>query len=339
VPESLHDTNFSIIEHSATSLNKGQLYFNMTNHNGLTKPPSFLHTLPPELHLEIYTHLLTTPSPLKGRTSRGIERYDIHTSILRTCKQIHDEARHVFFGRNTFCITPLPPSSHYPSPEEESGERSATSEPPLQPKDLLLIRHLSIDILYYPKTLTIGTWSDGRGWLPISTGAQAYITSLSHLLHGVGANLKSLEIRADARPHTTPIPLDEYGYIDSRGCVLDIKKYLTGFYFADQHPAFQNALAALTNVGSFSLQFDFEEIYFSFTVRKEELVGRNLTSLAGQVLSLRQSAMSGLLGGKDGVAEDDQGAEGKMGEEGIVLDWPWRDEERRGGRRGFAMGM
>jgi hypothetical protein len=301
----------------------------MANYNGLTEtpsrtfsPPSLLHTLPPELRLEIYTHLLTTPHPFFVCTARGAQKYNIHTAILRTCKQIHNEARHVFFSRNTFAITPLPsvsPAYHRSPPNAaEKGETGDEEggllkfEPPLQQIDLPLLRHLSIDILYYPKTLTIGTWSDDRGWLPIAPRAQEYITSISHMLSAVDANLRTLEITADVRPYTTPVLLHEYGYVGGRGGVLDVKKYLTGFYFADQNPAFGDAIAGLRNVKDVELRFEFKESWFRFTVTRDEVTERKLVGLAGEVLTMREA-----------FEEVDRGGDvEKAGK--VVLDWPRR---------------
>jgi hypothetical protein len=74
-----------------------------------TRSP-FLDILPPDLRLHIYTHLLVSPTPIKGPVARlhQAETYGLNTAILRTNKQIHDEARTVFLGRNTFSINSLP---------------------------------------------------------------------------------------------------------------------------------------------------------------------------------------------------------------------------------------
>ncbi|KAJ4369203.1 hypothetical protein N0V83_006288 [Neocucurbitaria cava] len=127
----------------------------------ITSPSPFLN-LSTELRINIYEHLLVSQIPLKGRTARLDEKYDLHTSILRVNKQIHDEARSVFFGRNTFYLTSMPPLRpwkiyDYEKEEIREEEGSGAFEPPLQLKDLPHVRHLHIDLLYYPKTTRSST--------------------------------------------------------------------------------------------------------------------------------------------------------------------------------------
>lgn len=65
--------------------------------------PTFL-TIPPELGLEIYRHLLISQRPISLNTSqipRPSNRVD--TAILRTCRSINNEAESVL-AKNTFVI-------------------------------------------------------------------------------------------------------------------------------------------------------------------------------------------------------------------------------------------
>ncbi|KAL6153288.1 hypothetical protein ACJBU6_08441 [Exserohilum turcicum] len=168
-----------------------------------TRSP-FLDVLPPELRLHIYSHLLVASSPLKGPVARQDTSYDLHTAILRTNKQIYHEARSIFFGRNTFYITSIPPSrpstgSDEDAEDHDEEEGSGAFEPPLQLRDLPLVRHLQVDLLYYPKSMH--TIRDRRSgiWIPVCVGAQRYSTSLSFLLSAVETRLLSLKLCADTR--------------------------------------------------------------------------------------------------------------------------------------------
>ncbi|KAK1913469.1 hypothetical protein P3342_005405 [Pyrenophora teres f. teres] len=92
-----------------------------------TRSP-FLHVLPAELRLHIYTLLLVTPSPLKGPVARESTKYDLHTAILRTNKQIHAEARSIFFGKTP---STLPRSRRQHPPMMEMTPRAQAPSNPL----------------------------------------------------------------------------------------------------------------------------------------------------------------------------------------------------------------
>jgi hypothetical protein len=240
----------------------------------MATPPTFLSILPPELRLRIYTQLLVASNPLKGPGARQAqnEKYDIHTAILRTNKQIFSEARHVFFGLNTFSISSVPP-------QDSSDEASGAFEPPLQLKDLSLIRHLDVDLIYYPRVLRTELKRGGNGWQPVSNGAERYITCLSFLLGGVKDTLQTLKIGADVRPYTSTTTEEDN--------VLDVTKYLTGFQYADQTLRFKQAIAALP-IKQLQLRFEFAETYFDFKVEKDVLDRWSLMYLAGQ-LAIKKS--------------------------------------------------
>ena len=269
----------------------------------------FLDVLPPELRLNIYSHLLVASTPLKGQLARKDKTYDLHTAILRTNRQIYYEARSVFFGKNTFYITSIPPTSSRTNQGpggEDAGdddvEGSGAFEPPLQLRDLPLVRHLEIDLLYYPKTML--TVQDRRTgiWKPVCVGAQRYSTSLSYLLSAVETRLLSLKLCADARRYMDDARPSDHAISNTNSNHststtnttnskdhddrLQTQRLLTGFYMADANPLFRKALARL-HIADMALHFDFPESYFDFVVVKKVLCRQNLVELAGQVLNVR----------------------------------------------------
>ncbi|KAH7562098.1 hypothetical protein J3E72DRAFT_383602 [Bipolaris maydis] len=323
-----------------------------------TTHSAFLDMLPPELRINIYSHLLVASTPLKGQLARQDKTYDLHTAILRTNRQIHHEARSVFFGKNTFYITSIPPSSsplppparsdsqaggeHDDDYDEEQG--SGAFEPPLQLRDLPLVRHLEIDLLYYPRSMQ--TIRDRRTgiWKPVCVGAQRYSTSLSYLLSAVETRLLSLKLCADTRRYldetvvvvasvsndsssssstttTTASAGDDIATTTSNTTNtaskdnddrLEAQRILTGFYMADTNPLFRKALARL-HVADMALHFDFPESYFDFVVLKKVLCRQNLVELAGQVLDVRSDIRFKAAAKQDAGADDaydipDQGA-------------------------------
>jgi hypothetical protein len=260
-----------------------------------------LDILPPDLRLHIYTHLLVSSTPIKGPVARlhQAETYSIDTAILRTNKQIHDEARTVFLSRNTFSINSLPqPIDH----DDDDG--NGAFEPPLQLADLRLIRHLHVDLLYYPNVLKTAKGKDRLGWKPMCLGAERYINSLSFLLSFTKESLLSLKLKADVRPYT-PANQD-----------FDIKQFLTGFHVVDQSLRFKQALM----VPEVSLRFDFADVYFDFVVERERMLRGSLVQLAGLVVMKRSEI------GLEGVLEDlgregeKRGVPGRM--EDVTLAWP-----------------
>jgi len=247
--------------------------------------PSPLLTLPPDLRQRIYTHLLVSPTPLKGRIARQHqnEKCNLHTSILRVNKQIGNEAKHIFFGLNTFSISSVPPTQS----QIDDGEGSGAFEPPLQLKDLNYVRSLEIDLAYA-----------GPG------SAERYMTSLSFLLAHAKTSHTQLSLVGDARPHTSP---------DGS---LDHRAFLAGFHAATLSARFQAALTALP-VQSVDVKFEFEDMRFDFDVRKEVLVGGewSLEWLAGQVLLKRvELGLGGILGEVEDVVGGDEVLEGEGAE-------------------------
>ncbi|KAF2830239.1 hypothetical protein CC86DRAFT_274217, partial [Ophiobolus disseminans] len=236
--------------------------------------PSLL-TLPPDIRLRIYTPLLTSPHSLKGPTARQSSPekplYNIHTAILRVNKQINTEARHVFFGMNVFSLSAMPPVQEV---EDEEEDGSGAFEPPLQLKDLALVRRLEIDLVYAgPRT-----------------GAERYIQNLSFVLGAVKSSLIALRIAGDSRAHATQDGCAGLGGMGGGDGMeeggMDVKTYLRGFLAASSSPRFLDALAAL-HTKTIALGFDFEDVCFRLSVEKDVLAKGWLVWIVGQVLVAR----------------------------------------------------
>lgn len=282
----------------------------------------FLDVLPPELRIQIYTHLLVASTPLKGPLARAFhsETYDIHTSILRTNKQIYSEARHVFFGLNTFHITSAPSLSLDGEEEEASG----AFEPPLQLKDVPLIRHLEIDLIYYPKRLRFAIPGDVKAWMPISPGADRYMTSLSFLLNGMRKTLLGLKLFADIRPYGITGQDEKIDEDD----MFEVEKFLTGFYAADRNWRFRDTLTTMS-MDAVDLRFEFAESWFDITMEREMWREKRLVVLAGQVLvarsEIRIRAATEVVEEEEEVVLESDKMKGLLDE--IVVHWPLQKSE------------
>lgn len=284
-----------------------------------TKSP-FLDMLPPELRLRIYDYLLVTDTTLKGVVARGTTRYGLETKILRVNKQIYAEARNAFFGRNTFYVTSLPNQT------DDDTEGSGAFEPPLQVKDLSLIRHLVVDPLYYPKKLQ--TQPSVGGWKPVCPAAERYVMNLTHLLTLVESTLLSLSFNTDTRPYASfssemfdTLSSDDEGL----DVALDVKKVLTAFHIIEEHSRFRKAVSDLHCVRDVAVTFNFPESDFNFNVEKRELCKRGLLFLACQTVFARSEikikAMLEELG--DDGSEEARYEESENGS--ILLDGPRRE--------------
>ncbi|KAJ4994345.1 hypothetical protein SVAN01_00174 [Stagonosporopsis vannaccii] len=259
---------------------------------------TLLDMLPPELRLRIYDYLLVADQSLKGIVARRNTRYGLDTRILRVNKQIHAEARNAFFGKNTFYITSLP------SRDDDDLEGSGAFEPPLQPRDLPLIRHLEVDPLFYPKTLK--TEPGVGGWKPVCPAADRYIMNLTHLLGFVKSTLLSLSFTADTRRYASfsdeafgALASDDESLDDS----LDVKKVLTAFHVIEKNVRFRNAVSDLVAVRSVAVAFLFPESDFNYKVEKLELCKRGLLLLACQTVFARSEIkIKAML---DGLSEDE----------------------------------
>ncbi|KAJ4381181.1 hypothetical protein N0V86_003529 [Didymella sp. IMI 355093] len=276
----------------------------------------FLDLLPPELRLRIYDYLLVSPQPLKGVVARRGSKYGIDTKILRTNKQIYAEARAAFFNKNTFYISSLPPRTCSSFSSDEDVEGSGAFEPPLQAKDLPLIRHLEIDPLYYPKELK--TQPGVAGWKPVCPAAERYIMNLTYLLTFIKSTLLSLSFTTDTRPYAgfgdevfrTLAGDEDEEDLDDR---LDVKKILTSFHVIEGNLRFRKAVRELEAVRSIAVSFNFPESDFNFQVEKGELCKRGLLFLASQTIFARSEikikAMLEGMGDDELIeAEEEEGA-------------------------------
>ncbi|KZM19178.1 uncharacterized protein EKO05_0006422 [Ascochyta rabiei] len=267
-----------------------------------TTESPFLDMLPPELRLHIYDYLLVADEPLRGISARRTTKHGLDTKIFRVNKRIYAEARSVFFGKNTFYITSMP------SQFGDDVEGSGAFEPPLQVKDLPLIRHLTIDPLYYPKKLM--TEPGVGGGKPICPAAERYVMNLTHLLAFVKSTLLSLSFKADTRPYAS-FSDEVYGAFSpddesSEEESLDVRKMLTGFHVIEGNRRFTKAMSELTAVRSIPVAFSFPESDFNFNVEKSELCKRGLLFLACQTVFARSEIkIKAMLGGlsDDGLDE------------------------------------
>ncbi|KAF2029074.1 hypothetical protein EK21DRAFT_68511 [Setomelanomma holmii] len=265
---------------------------------------SHLLSLPPELRFQIYHPLLTSPLPLKGPFARhhDSETYNIHTAILRTCKRIHHEARHVFFGRNTFQINSLP------SPQTETDEGSGAFEPPLQLKDLGLVRSLEVDLVYWPNVPRTKVGLDGMGWQPVCRAAERYVASLGFVLEAVKDGLVELKIGGNVRPYVDARVVEsgdgkENG--NEAAVDVDVRRLLMGFHVADTNPRFRNALANM-KVQEYDMRFDFPDSHFEFRIERDVLLKGSLVHLVGQVLIVRSEVRMKAVLEELGNTEDEQ---------------------------------
>ncbi|EKG14835.1 hypothetical protein MPH_07958 [Macrophomina phaseolina MS6] len=95
--------------------------------------------LPPEVREQIYIHLLTYPGVILCITSGGLPppHYNLHPSILSTCRAAALEALPLLYGRNLFSVFHIP---------NLLRSRAAPPRFALSPRYFPLLRHLNIDI-------------------------------------------------------------------------------------------------------------------------------------------------------------------------------------------------
>ncbi|KAH9864902.1 hypothetical protein IAQ61_008847 [Plenodomus lingam] len=274
--------------------------------------------LPPELRQRIYMNLLTTPSPILGPIARGSQTYSIHTSILRVSRHINAEARPIFFSQNTFVITSMPSSS-----EDDLVSGAGAFEPPLQLKDLPLVRKLEIDVLFYPKVLRVLEGRKYGGWSPVCEAAERYVGSLVGVLGAVEKSLLSLRLSADTRRYTavalpSPQKQKEEGKKEAKAGEeqedgLDFRKILTGFHMLDRNPRFREVQGKLALVPTISLHFDFIDCSFDFEIERSVLCNQRFAELAGQVLMKRNDIQARMaMQDADGNNDTDGEARGSV---------------------------
>jgi hypothetical protein len=281
----------------------------------------FLDRLPPELRLAVYEYLVVTKEPLKGIPARNDHDYGLNLDILRTNRQIHEEAKSLFYGKNTFYITSIPATeTAKPDPKDTApSENQAGFEPPLHPSIWSLLRHLTADLIYLP--LTVPKSPPVHTWRPIDAGAQAYITALTSLLQSTGPKLLAFSLSADIQP------------------TYDIKKSLTSFFLCDRDRGFARALAGLA-VERVDVGFEFQDCYWRERVGVDLFLGRSILLLACQVFFCQsQVRIDNLLKrfereGQGGVERDADGERAKEVKEvrtdlgpRVGKTWPGRAED------------
>jgi hypothetical protein len=85
-----------------------------------TPPCYFLEMIPIEIRNQIYGELLLNPildtvESVNGGDPESVE-YHLSASILSTCRQVHQKASDILFGRNTFSIVCMRESYYDSSP-------------------------------------------------------------------------------------------------------------------------------------------------------------------------------------------------------------------------------
>ncbi|KAF1949200.1 hypothetical protein CC80DRAFT_540449 [Byssothecium circinans] len=281
----------------------------------------FLEALPVELRLNIYEHLLITSSPLQGQSARKEIRYDLNLAILRVNKQIYAEAGAVFWGKNEFKIT----SIAQPQGKEDgkTGAVVGCFDPPLQPHQLPLIRHLSLDLLYaskageetqpqskpgVPRPSFTGFGNLGSDfdldvhgeWLTTDTGSEAYIQSLTHLL--ASTTLHTLTLTANP-----PTP-------------FNAKFTLHSFLTLSRHRPFAHALSR-TPLKAIPLSFEFEDCFYRTTISPSSFMEQSILMLACQVLFCQsQARIQRMMEEFEGEGGGERGK--KVDLEAWVREWP-----------------
>jgi hypothetical protein len=68
------------------------------------RPTTFLD-FPAEIRIDIYDLLLVQRPAVsfRGRLLNDTVKFNVYPHILRVCRQIHEEAASVFYGRNEMC--------------------------------------------------------------------------------------------------------------------------------------------------------------------------------------------------------------------------------------------
>ncbi|KAF2465978.1 uncharacterized protein BDR25DRAFT_306443 [Lindgomyces ingoldianus] len=228
-----------------------------------------LDKLPPELRLAVYEELLLADEPIRGRVSRKEKKYGLSPAILAVSRQIYDEAHQVFFGKNTFVITSIPEDINTEASKESSPEAKIKAlgrfDPPLHPVRWLSIRHLTIDLLYYPAKASTSAPRLESFKLHEDPAAVVYISNVVSVLRVSGPKLKSFKLAASVNHH------------------FCARRSLISFCVCDRDRDFVSALAAVP-LKKMPFHFDFAESYYHTELRPNVFVTRSILLLACQVM-------------------------------------------------------
>ncbi|ORY12315.1 hypothetical protein BCR34DRAFT_563899 [Clohesyomyces aquaticus] len=233
----------------------------------------FLDTLPLELRLIVYEEVLLANTPLQGRVSRKDTKYGLSPSLLAVNQQIYQEAHQIFFGKNTFIITSIPEDENTLALTSASPSAKLHAlgqfDPPLRPARWSSLRHLTIDLLYYPaKAPTqrprFEPWNDAFK-VKNEPAAAGYIGNIVSLLRVSGSHLQSFSLSACVNDH------------------FCARSSLVSFCVCDRNKAFLTALAGV-QVKKMPFRFDFAESYYHAELRSDYFVKKSILLLACQVM-------------------------------------------------------
>ena len=171
-------------------------------------PPSDLLTLPPEIRLEIYSHLLLNEHVLDF--FRDELNGSFH-SLTMTCQQLRSEALDYYYKRNTFRIRLTIPQT-LPSQDSEKSERLYQRiSMKLGRVQRIQFDLMMRDVLRYEtpqkkplawlcQALMRAKESKGKGWTPLNS-VEVLTTDISmSLLHGTKLQIEIDEIVLMLRP-------------------------------------------------------------------------------------------------------------------------------------------
>lgn len=174
----------------------------------------FLDALPLELRINVYEYLVVADSPLHGKTAlkRKNKKYNLDLAILWTNHQIYDEAKSVFYRKNTFSVTStsvtrLEKGKAPASSSSEGSQVTPVFDPPLHPSIWPLLRHLTIDLMYDPSKSTPKYVSHIKNiaWAPFNREYAQYISTLTRLLTTTSTTLLSLSLSINLTRTLRPV--------------------------------------------------------------------------------------------------------------------------------------
>ncbi|KAJ4356051.1 uncharacterized protein N0V89_004078 [Didymosphaeria variabile] len=213
----------------------------------------FLEALPAELRVMVYENLLVDSEPITASPREKLkEPMTLDLELLRTNRQIHDEAAAVFYSKNTISVRPdvmKIPSSGIPAPQYHH-----------------LIRHLKVEGLYCPN-------SPGKEWVKKFGGhgeerdgkqeAEEYVSTISTLL---------LQLRNLHTLHFTITPPDRISSTSVLAMLLPLQN------------ALPSMLANFSPSVSILMSFEFDDCYCRMRVCPGFLAKDCLLVVACQVL-------------------------------------------------------